>query len=640
MLSVLLISLQGAAAPALRFPMPDGVSAYITSGYDNAPACDHGGSSMGPHCIQDTEKVRAYQLYGLDFIPEGENRDIVSPVDATIFSKGDDWLYIQYYQAEPTPHVIQLVVAHFDSSEVTFKGWESGMAVAEGQKLGERSNSWIHLSAHHQFLHAGYVYQVPLPFIDGYEVFLGDEATEPERFGDLRLDGRSFQPFYDNTGGRGEFEYHANGALTFIQGGDHQPAPGAGKETIQPGRWIGEIYGHVEDQSYYYLRGAPSYYRVSLPAPFAKLDFDGGDLDLSGLIDAEEWQVHQDWPPQTMVKLRPGEQDQTRFKAIFSGWFDFPQTRDYTFRTEFTNRIDFSIDGERLEELSPPENNDQVLYGDFADIFLTAGLHHIEVTYTSLEPPPGVQPRARLWVDWDDDPCGLEAFNVQYHRTPRLNDPLFESDCDTAISHNWGYGTPLTQVPQPTNFFSASWDGLFTFAGGSYDFTLQVAEADLARLLVDADTLLEQTYYNPWPATLSGQTALSAGQHRIQLQYVELVGRAGVSLAWEPSPGPAIGCVTGTLLEWGWDPVTYPVEFYIRREEEWILYATVLPDANGDFCAILEEQAEYWLTYINDGWGYPRECDANLSVGAVGADSCALPAECEDLGEIDFYCES
>jgi hypothetical protein len=83
----------------------------------------------------------------------------------------------------------------------------------------------------------------------------------------------------------------------------------------------------------------------------------------------------------------------------------------------------------------------------------------------------------------------------------------------------------------PSTYFSARWQGTFTFTGGEYTFTL--GSDDGSVLYIDGEIVYnnwgEHAY---WPLTV--KKTLSPGSHVIRFDYYQTAGRARASLAWSP----------------------------------------------------------------------------------------------------------
>jgi hypothetical protein len=644
----LLAAAGSAHAVDLRFPMNDGVHAYVGSGFDNAPISDHGGR------LPLDSYVKPHQLYGLDFHPQEADVEIIAPCDGKVVWKGSDALI---YHFEEDGRTMAMVLAHFEESEPTFAALHRNSVIHKGEKLGERRlydngtrYEWIHMSLEYWIDNNN---RIPIPFMDGYQVRVHGTETQPLTFGDFRIDGRAWEPHYDNSGRREEYNFHVSSTL-FTQGGSNQPATASPARNVQTGRWITRIYGIRRNGHGYHHYGAPSYYRVQLRDQNAVVDREGGDIDGNGEITPEEWEYAQDWPPKTLVMHANGD-DITRFRAIMEGKFNFADSGNYPFRVEYSNQVLTYIDGRLIAALSDADPDDLPPGAEYtadqsvrtlrATLPITAGNHSLTLIYSMVKPPEGVSPRARFLFDWSapgGGDCAPEEFEAHYHRTPYFDDPFHEVSCETTIDHDWGSGNPFTLPPRPSDHFSATWEGSFDFfGGGDYIFTGRIAEYDYLRVRVDGDTLLENLLPSPFGSESGARATLSAGMHSIAVEYVDLIGDADIQVEWQPAAN-AVGCVTGLLLEYGWNPVQYPFDLYIWRRErmDWEYFTTLDPALDGSFCTLLEPYADYWMHYTIPPGGYPRDCDGYLSVSRVGGGDCALPDQCEDLGVLDFYCDS
>jgi hypothetical protein len=100
---------------------------------------------------------------------------------------------------------------------------------------------------------------------------------------------------------------------------------------------------------------------------------------------------------------------------------------------------------------------------------------------------------------------------------------------DSTINFDWGAGSPDPAIP--STYFSARWQGTFTFTGGEYTFTL--GSDDGSVLYIDGEIVYnnwgEHAY---WPLTV--KKTLSPGSHVIRFDYYQTAGRARASLAWSP----------------------------------------------------------------------------------------------------------
>ena len=102
--------------------------------------------------------------------------------------------------------------------------------------------------------------------------------------------------------------------------------------------------------------------------------------------------------------------------------------------------------------------------------------------------------------------------------------------CEAAINHDWGTGSPAPGVN--VDGFSASWDGSFTFAAGTYTFS--ATGDDGIRVFVDGTKVIDG-WKDQSATTYTSPVTLTAGSHAVRVEYydntvdavakVELAGR-------------------------------------------------------------------------------------------------------------------
>lgn len=137
------------------------------------------------------------------------------------------------------------------------------------------------------------------------------------------------------------------------------------------------------------------------------------------------------------------------------------------------------------------------------------------------------------------DAIGVNAFVGCYHANKTLND-LRLIRTDPQVHFRWGSGSP--GVGMPVDDFSVRWSGDFTFEAGGYDFTTDTDDG--RRLYIDG--VLVQDF---WSEQAVGQQVthrvLTAGTHRIVLEYFEGAGDASANVTWVKTsapPAPVVNC--------------------------------------------------------------------------------------------------
>lgn len=105
-------------------------------------------------------------------------------------------------------------------------------------------------------------------------------------------------------------------------------------------------------------------------------------------------------------------------------------------------------------------------------------------------------------------------------------DPVLSRD-ETAINHDWGFGSPDPAVTPDR--FSARWTGTLHVEPGQYRFTLIVDDG--ARLWVN-DQLLIDSWQVQAESSYTADIYLPGGEIPVRLDYFENTGLAAVRLSW------------------------------------------------------------------------------------------------------------
>jgi hypothetical protein len=121
---------------------------------------------------------------------------------------------------------------------------------------------------------------------------------------------------------------------------------------------------------------------------------------------------------------------------------------------------------------------------------------------------------------------------------------------DSAIDFNWDFDAPVPAITRDD--FSVRWSGVFPFEAGRYSFT--TSTDDGVRLYIDDQLIIDS--WRPMRGTLTGYTTVSAGSHRVRLEYFERSQAAMARLNWQrtgsllPASSPAVqpgACAGGEL---------------------------------------------------------------------------------------------
>ena len=140
-------------------------------------------------------------------------------------------------------------------------------------------------------------------------------------------------------------------------------------------------------------------------------------------------------------------------------------------------------------------------------------------------PPPGPGP-APTPAPAQPPQTGV-PWTALYYNNKDLSGAPVETRVDSKIHFDWGTGSPGSAVN--SDGFSALWTSVNSFEAATYKFTS--TSDDGVRLYVDGTLVIDD--WNIHPATeKSGEIALSAGNHTVQVRYFEDTGVASVYVRW------------------------------------------------------------------------------------------------------------
>ncbi|MDX9990211.1 PA14 domain-containing protein [Thiothrix unzii] len=166
-----------------------------------------------------------------------------------------------------------------------------------------------------------------------------------------------------------------------------------------------------------------------------------------------------------------------------------------------------------------------------ADVALS-GLHTLKLEYTDLADEAVLELGMQRLASSAADDCSTVPsgkFCGQFFSNRLLSGTPAAIASTPTIAFDWGNGKPLPSLPAADNF-SSRWVGDFQFAAGNYTFT--TTADDGVRVWVD-DELLVDAWKDQPPATYFKSKTLSAGKHRVKMEYYERGGGAVAKLNWE-----------------------------------------------------------------------------------------------------------
>lgn len=247
--------------------------------------------------------------------------------------------------------------------------------------------------------------------------------------------------------------------------------------------WRGEYFGRPD------LQGAPVLVRDDL-----SLDFEWGDAAPAPQVPADGFSVR--W---------------TRSLTFTAGLYRFDVTVDDGVRlyVDDVRVVDAWVDGQP-----------RLVTGT---AYLAAGLHQMRVEYFENTG------QATLRVSWDRLTVlgwvGEYWANIDLQGSPAL------VRADPTILFEWGEDSPGPGVPADN--FSARWTRGAVFDAGVYRFHLRLTGG--GRVWLD-DELIQDGWLAGAPRELLADREVTAGEHRLRVEYFGTTGPAAVEVWWELAP--------------------------------------------------------------------------------------------------------
>jgi hypothetical protein len=127
-----------------------------------------------------------------------------------------------------------------------------------------------------------------------------------------------------------------------------------------------------------------------------------------------------------------------------------------------------------------------------------------------------------------------DAWKAQYYNNTDLAGSAIVTRIDSRstfpLDQNWGAGSPVTgQIA--ADFWSARWEGVFTFQGGNFDFFAE--SDDGVRVYID-NLLLIDAWYDGFKQRQNRFLSLGAGPHTMRVEFYERTGNAQIRVWWSP----------------------------------------------------------------------------------------------------------
>ncbi|MEK6274323.1 MAG: PA14 domain-containing protein [Actinomycetota bacterium] len=187
-----------------------------------------------------------------------------------------------------------------------------------------------------------------------------------------------------------------------------------------------------------------------------------------------------------------------------------------------------------------------------------------DVLLTTTGPDPdgaGPQGRPVTTNRYDEKQIGtsstpgaaLEGLQASYYENANLAGRPKVRQTDASVDFSWGTGGPSV-LPGVSDNFSVRWVGnLIVTSAGSYTFSTNADDG--TRLTIDGIQEIENWVEQSVAVVNSRPVTLSAGAHKILLEYFDATGPAQVQLRWSCSacsPSVPLQTIPASALHPGW----------------------------------------------------------------------------------------
>jgi RHS repeat-associated protein len=232
---------------------------------------------------------------------------------------------------------------------------------------------------------------------------------------------------------------------------------------------------------------------------------------------------------------------------------------------------------------------------------------------SKTDPDPdgnGALPRPVTSYRYDETAIGtassagpiLHGLQAEYYTNAGFTGRAAAQQTDPQVDFNWGTTSPAV-LGAHTDNYSVRWTGILTTAGEG-DYTLALVSDGNSRLVVD-DTQAVNDYQTHAAMTVSSAPVhLTAGSHRLVLEYTETTGTAQIQLRYScPACSPALAdqVITSSALTPNWQNRTSTISpagrlSYSHYQAPW----TGKPDYTEQ---LLDDGTPVITTYAYDSYG-------------------------------------
>lgn len=246
--------------------------------------------------------------------------------------------------------------------------------------------------------------------------------------------------------------------------------------------------------------------------------------DLAGapvLTRCESWPINYEWSSGSPAPSLPVD----GFSARWTGTVALPAGR-YTFLATVDDGLRLWLDDKLVLDSWREQN---ITLEASAEV--SAGVHRLRVEYFDKTG------NAKVQVNWiADSACPpISEWRGEYWANKQLSGAPALCRNDANIDFDWGSGSPSAALP--VDNFSVRWTRTVNFNAGTYRFYLR--GDDGVRLWID-DALVIDEWRDQSPTEFTATRTLSAGSHKLKVEYYEAEYGASVKLWWEVAPSNTV----------------------------------------------------------------------------------------------------
>ncbi|MEU5095856.1 PA14 domain-containing protein [Streptomyces sp. NPDC020996] len=136
--------------------------------------------------------------------------------------------------------------------------------------------------------------------------------------------------------------------------------------------------------------------------------------------------------------------------------------------------------------------------------------------------------------------CASPVYQRQFYANTTFSGTPKKTDCDSAVSENWGTGAPASGLP--SNYFGVRWTVTRDFGSGG-PFSLPVSAQDGIRVYLDGVRKVDLWKNVSTTVKKTADITVPAGKHTLRVDFVNWTGPANVAFSYLPRTSATVDTV-------------------------------------------------------------------------------------------------